>query len=60
MAPANLLGSLPLLRRQNRVQLMTGAPDDRIQLGLNFSSQQAQFTRLAVHDRVDAYLLLFR
>ena len=59
-APADRRRLASLLRRENGVQLLPGAPDDRVELRLHPAPDGPQLPPLAIHDRVDSNLLLGR
>jgi len=57
LAP-DLLRFLPLLRRENRIELSPGAAHDRVELRLNLVPDGPQLAALMFHDRIDSSLLV--
>ena len=58
MLAPDLLRFLPLLRRENRIELSPGAAHDRVELRLNLVPDGPQLATLMLHDRIDSSLLL--
>jgi len=57
LAP-DLLRFLPLLRRENRIELSPGAAHDRVELRLNLVPDGPQLAALMFHNRIDSSLLV--
>jgi hypothetical protein len=57
---ANLIRLLPLLRRKHRIQLVSGAGNNRVELGLHLPANFSNLAALPVHDGIDPDLLLGR
>jgi hypothetical protein len=57
---ANLLRLLSLLRCKHRIELMAGAGNDRIELGLHLPANFSNLSALPIHDGIDPGLLLGR